>query len=256
MKLSNAYLAGIVCLLGAAVAGAAVTAPDTIDLSYQYVESGAVIDGYLDGARYYYGQHAAEGVMVVSARNASGPLASRLSSSFWVGCTEIAQSLDNPNRFNTYTVLPLASAFTADKAALVGQLWARYYDASWETQTPVYVMDWVAGQPTNTAQNKDAVALIYSIYEILWDYSGSMSSLDVTAGRFRTGPSQSSSDITPITQGMLSSLVPPGQFNSPLPELVVLTNPDHQDLITVVPEPATLALLAMGGVAMLFRRRT
>lgn len=255
MKMNYAYLAGIVCLLGAAGAGAAVTAPDTIDLSYQYVESGAVIDGYLDGARYYYGQHAAEGVMVVSARNASGPLASRLSSSFWVGCTEIDQSLDNPDRFNTYTVQPLASAFAADKAALIGQLWARYYDASWETHTPVYVMDWNAGQPADTAQNKNAVALVYSIYEILWDYSGSMSSLDVTAGRFRTGPSQSYSDITSITQNMLSSLVTPSEYTLPMPELVVLTNPDHQDLITMVPEPATLALLTLGGLTMLRRRK-
>jgi hypothetical protein len=44
-------------------------------------------------------------------------------------------------------------------------------------------------------------------------------------------------------------------YQGPLPELMALTNRCIQDLIVIIPEPATLATLGAGTVLLVVRRR-
>ena len=252
-------------VVGMLAIGAAGTAQaDTINLSYQYVEAGAVLDAYHDTTRYYWGSLAGDGLMRMAAQNPVGPIASKLSPILWATCFEIQQFTDFASK--TYTIHLLEDVFTPGQASLVRQLWANYYDHAVESSTPVFYGDgfggFVPGEPANTLENITSIAFVYALYEIRYDYDGTLASLDPTAGSFRLGPNQSPlgpPTILQATQAMLASLVNPQDYNGRLPDLLALTNPDHQDVIVEVgfgvPEPTTLLLVALGGLAVLRRRR-
>lgn len=116
---------------------------------------------------------------------------------------------------------------------------------------------WVAGEPASTATNVNALAFIYAIYEIRYDYDGTLGSLNLAADSFQMLTADAGTVPTGVqtaTQNMLDGLVDPGSYSGPLPGLLALTSSTHQDLI-VTPEPATMALMALGGVGLLARRR-
>jgi hypothetical protein len=239
-------------------------AAETINLSYEFVDAGAVIDAYLGPTHYYWNGMAGDGLLRMATDNPSGPLASKLPPFIWAACCEINQFTDFT--WNTYTVQSLDSAFSPGKALLIRQLWANFYDHAAETGTPIYYGGsqggFTTGEPANNAENINAISLAYALYEIRYDYDGTLASLDPTAGTFRLGANQSPlgpPSILQETQTMLGSLVDPQSYQGKLPDLLALTNPSLQDVIVEVrsdvPEPATMALLALGGLTMLKRRR-
>lgn len=259
----GAMAAMIIALVSAAIPAVPAGA-DTIDLSYKYVEAGAVLDVYLGSTRYYHGNQGADGVARVDTRNPSGALAAQLATGIWAACYEVDQSTNFAPQ--TYTIQSLDSVFSPGQASLIRQLWANCHDADAETGTPIFYGGsnggFTSGEPANTAENINSIAFIYAIYEIRHDYDGSMGSLDPTDGNFKLGPDQSPlglpttglQSILDATQTMLDGLVDPQAYTGHIPDLLALTNLSWQDFIVEVPEPATLALLALGGAALLRRR--
>ncbi|QOJ13892.1 MAG: PEP-CTERM sorting domain-containing protein [Planctomycetia bacterium] len=122
---------------------------------------------------------------------------------------------------------PMGSA----KAALIGELWARRH-ASIFTGT--------------TSQQRDkAAAFQVAIWEIVYD-----DGLNLDGGAFRENDSASWVDMAKTWLGELN-----GDPNYTTPGLVALTHPNKQDQVTLIPEPTSLGLLALGGVGAWMRRR-
>lgn len=121
------------------------------------------------------------------------------------------------------------TAMGAAKAALLAELWGRYFHSEAES---------VGGK---------AEAFSAAVWEIVFE---SDLLLDVTVG--------SGFSCTDLGTGMavlanewLASLDGTG----PVASLRALTSETYQDYLVEVPEPATLCVLAMGGLAVLGRRQ-
>ncbi|MHB9070880.1 MAG: PEP-CTERM sorting domain-containing protein [Sedimentisphaerales bacterium] len=237
----------LVCLL--AVFPSFVLA-DTIDISYVAVDAGG--EEWLTlGTTAMNG---ANGVQAMHTQNPVGPLASLITPNAWIYCYELGAYTDFP--FNTYNVSTLASVMAPDKAALISQLWAQHYNSAWQSSTPIYIGgnygDFVSGQPADTVENQQALAMDFAIYEISYDFDGTMASLDLANGTFK-GVSSNPSVAMSTAISWLSSLVLPANYTGPQAQLLGLTHSGLQDLIVEVPEPATMALLSLGG--LLLRRK-
>lgn len=128
------------------------------------------------------------------------------------------------------------------KAKYLQELWGRYFDSSWVG----------SGSFTNE-QNAKAASFASAVWEIVhedlpinplgWDVT-----VDGTVGSrgFRCMYAN-----TNIANSMLHSLDGTG----PMADLRAFTYNGQQDYITVIPEPATIALLGFGAVLSLRRRK-
>lgn len=132
----------------------------------------------------------------------------------------------------TYSLVSLASDMTATTTQknYVGRLWANAY----------------ATASTGTV---GAAAFQAVLWELLQDSSPSFSS-----GNFRlSGDHSFTSQVKSLAQQWMNNLNSDSWTQS-VP-VYVLRSGASQDLITSVPEPGTLALLAMAGLLALHRRR-
>jgi hypothetical protein len=128
------------------------------------------------------------------------------------------------------------------KANYLSELWGRYYDASW------------SGLGSHTAvENEEASAFAAAVWEIVYE--------DVPVSSLLWDVS---TDGTPGAAGFSSFQANAGMANSwlhsldgtgPKANLAVFSNQGAQNFIVQVPEPATLALLGLGGVMSVIRRR-
>ena len=160
-------------------------------------------------------------------------------------CTELSESA--PQVTSKYDVIPLeqgplSAVMGEQKAAYISELWGRYYDPSWTGNGP---FSWL--------QNSQAAAFATAIWEIVyedlpvsplkWDVK-----IDGTLGAngFRTDFGGGA-----VANNWLHSLDGTG----PMANLRVFSFNGSQDYIAHVPEPATVALLGIGGVLTLMRRR-
>ena len=93
------------------------------------------------------------------------------------------------------------------------------------------------------------------LYEIVYDYAGTLASLDLTADHHTIGPGLASvvptADYTTINDWFVQLNGDTSKFAN----LVLLVNSGKQDYMTEIPEPATMALLGFGGLALLRRKR-
>jgi len=102
---------------------------------------------------------------------------------------------------------------------------------------------WASHYSQALSSNVDALVMQECVWEIVYEDLDT-NALDVTGGAFKAD------GYTIQANSWLAGLDGTGPMAS---GLVALSNPDHQDFL--VPEPATLALVAFGGVGLLARRR-
>jgi len=165
-------------------------------------------------------------------------------------CTELSELA--PDSTLSYNVIELeggpvptsflGGAMGSEKADYIRELWGRFYDPSWTYNGPFY---W--------KQNREAGAFAAAIWEIVYeDLPASPlkwnTKIDSTPGDlgFRCDY-----DATNIANSWLHALDGTG----PKADLRVFSYKGSQDYIVQVPEPTTIALLGLGSVLSMVRRK-
>ncbi len=127
---------------------------------------------------------------------------------------------------------PIGSA----KADLLRELWSKHFDPSW-----------VGTGPFTSAQNAAAGAFGVCVWEIV--YEDPANGYDLSSGDFYA-------DLSTLADpGLVSSWLGSLTGNGSSANLRSLSSPDYQDMLTQVPEPASLGLLGFGLVAITAKRR-
>lgn len=222
----------------------------TVELSFVGIEAGGSQGNILNGSD----ESRVNGSMVLQTRNAEGELASLVGEMSWVYCYELTSWADYD--YNVYNVGTLASSIGSDKAGLISQLWAQNYDEGWQSGSYIYEQGWEDGEPADTAENCGALALSFSIYEIIYDYDGTLESLDLSANAYRADAENTNpAGSVAIAESWLNSLLLPENYSGPSAELLSLSNDGHQDFIMAVPEPITLGIMGFGALLLIHRRK-
>jgi len=160
-------------------------------------------------------------------------------------CTELSEPA--PEVTSKYNVIPLqegplSGAMGTKKADYISELWGRYYDPDWGGTGS---FDWL--------QNAKAAAFATAIWEIVYeDMPSSTKKWDVKFDG-TSGAAGFYTDFggAALANKFLHSLDGTG----PMADLRVFSYNGSQDYIAQVPEPTTIALLGLGSLSLLRRRR-
>ena len=165
-------------------------------------------------------------------------------------CTELTETV--PTITSKYSVIklqdgPAPTSFLGGpmgevKADYISELWGRFYDSSWASEGPY---TW--------KQNSQASAFASAIWEIVYeDLPAIPTKWDVTVdGTAGSGGFASKWVDADLANSWLHKLDGTG----PKADLRLFSFNGSQDYIAQVPEPATIALLGLGGTFGLFGRR-
>ncbi len=185
------------------------------------------------------------GIYIIEASNTTGDanhLVRRPDNRINAFCMELPQAPSNSWR--DYEVWPVSDASNpgqhvpgsevgTSKAGYLAELWGRYYDDA-------------------LLSGSNAEAFSAAVWEIIYEALPSTSSnWDVTVWNETASSFKASNVDTALANQWLHSLDGTG----PKADLVSLTNSSHQDFLVEVPEPTSLALIGVGGLALLRRRR-
>ena len=134
------------------------------------------------------------------------------------------------------------STLGTTKSNYLRELWARYYDPAWSRGG------------AGTHYDSEAAAFAAAVWEIVYeDAPGSPARWDVTTdGTSGLGGFLALNVDAATANRWLQSLDGCG----PKADLRVFMNCGAQNFLVAVPEPATLALLGLGGLTLIRRRRT
>ncbi|MBX9652304.1 hypothetical protein K2Y11_01665 [bacterium] len=255
--MSRSHLIGAFIFFGALSTSRA----ETVSLYLEDFQSSGVMGYTFNSTEVYYGS---SGLFRLRTSDPVGPNALKLTDPEYGFCIDIQQdfsSILSPYDVGALTtanvpVNPISGPITPARALLIEQLWAKYYDPSWELPGPY----------SNT-QITDAIAFHAMLFEIATDFDGvSLGSLNLSSGNFtlQSGYLLDVNDplqelpVVPVAQSYLDGLSL--SYNGPLPNLLALTNPDFQDyIVEVVPEASTVTMLLVGttmfGAGYTWRRR-
>jgi hypothetical protein len=163
-------------------------------------------------------------------------------------CIELQQwSPDTTLKYDVVSLQEVDNSFMGgtmglEKADYLAELWGRFYNPAWAD-----------GGPYSSQENSKAEAFAAAVWEILYeDMPDSPLSWDVTA------------DGSAGDHGFFASNVDDDVANSwlhaldgcgPKADLRAVVNCGKQDYIIQVPEPATICLIGLGGLAFLRKRK-
>jgi hypothetical protein len=220
-KMKPIMIALLACAAMTSVASATISG--TVNLqnhNNQFSETGTVYGGGLNGLTGYTG--------IYSWTNAGSTGQGKYFNN-WGFCIELTQSpYTGWYTMADLEVSPQPVAYGGPmgtlKANAIRELWGRYFDPAW----------------TTGANNQMAEAFEASLWEIIYETSPTW---NVTSGPgfHATGIQQATTANT-----WLNSLN--GNTAYFAKNLAVASSPLGQDFLTQIPEPATILLLAMGGL--------
>lgn len=155
-------------------------------------------------------------------------------------CAELSEPA--PEITSKYSVVSLGDTYGAGKADYISELWGRYYDPSWTGDGP---FTWL--------QDSKAAAFATALWEIVYeDLPGSSLKWDVKVdGTWDGSGFRTDFGGAVIANNLLHSLDGTG----PMADLRVFSYNGSQDYIAQVPEPTTIALLGLGALAFIRKRK-
>ena len=243
VKMSAVFCAAVVLVLPCVAKSTPVSTIDIVSTGNGASEIVTIWGGGQDGLDVYGGVYMLDKTDGVCEGNIwpNGPIGAF--------CTELTENA--PLTTLTYDVLPLESGPLpidflggpmGGKADYIVELWGRFYDPSW-----------VGDGPFTWQQNTKAAAFATAIWEIVYeDIPESPLGWDVTAdGTWCSLGFYAEGVDADIANGMLHTLDGTG----PKADLRIFSYNGTQDYIAEVPEPATIALLGLGGAWSLLRRK-
>jgi hypothetical protein len=245
MKVAKSLCAVLVLALPCLSAQA--TSPGTVDIVHSgygaYDQAGvAVWGGGQEGTAVYGGLY----VLNKTAGTGQGNIwPNGLIGAFCIELNEYS-----PKSTFTYDVVMPDDAYNsflgdtigAEKANYLTELWGRFYKPAW-----------AGSGPFSPQQNGDAEAFATAVWEIIYeDLPTSPAGWDVTVdGTVCTRGFRCEGVNTTLANNWLHSLTGCG----PKADLRAFVYDGKQDYIAQVPEPATIAMLGLGGVISLLTRK-
>jgi hypothetical protein len=218
----------------------------TVDIEHTGYGAGGLLRVWGGG---FYGSYVHGGVYMLDKTDGTGQ------GNYWVNgllgsfCIELSQwSPKNPYEYDV--VMPeeaqkptyfLGGPIGPDKAEYLAELWGRFFDASW-----------VGAGPFTIQQNREAEAFAAAVWEIIYeDLPASPANWNVTVdGTFGPRGFRCSDADTSTANQWLHALDGTG----PKTDLRAFVNSCKQDFIVHLPEPATIALLCLGGFLIQSRK--
>jgi hypothetical protein len=227
--------------LTVAAAGAMMTAAQagTVDVEFTGTGLGRSVRTHLDGHT--------QNVFAGQLRHAFSDgteQCSELDGEYLTFCTELVQYV-TPYE-SPYECLPLEAAPPTHAMGAVRA----------QALRDLYVFaDGDQFATAGTSDNEDlAAAFQIAVWEIVYDYDGTASSLDVTEGNLRVTRTDGN-PLTPGVSGYLDSFFGGVGTGAALPELFAVTHDQYQDQLVMIPLPLPLAMGAVGLAAVVWRRR-
>ena len=153
-------------------------------------------------------------------------------------CTDLAQ--DVFPGYALYNVVPVAN--TPDPGPVMGGAKAQAIADVWAA---------IAGQQFTSAPHAAAFQML--VWEIVYDFTGSVGSLDASSGNVQYQSSASTAGHFSSTLAIFNSFKSAVGGGGSLSDLRAVTNGDNQDQIVIIPAPGAIALV--GAAAFMAVRR-
>lgn len=234
MKMRNVWIK----LVAAVFASGGLLAPaDTIDIKFAGLGAHSNVKISIDSKTLYGGA----GVCLFDKVGGEGEISSYWedgSKTFFGFCTDLHQYVSSSE--STYTLIDVADGpdpggpIGEEKANFLKELWAEHFDISW-----------VNSGSYTPQQNYEAAAFGLLVWEIVYEDLGDW---DLSSGHFKV--INASSSVLDIANDWLGSLDGQG----PYANLVTFTSPIRQDMLTQIPEPATIGFI-LTGLVLFIRRK-